>query len=527
MRRARSVFPATLILGLLLTSPTWGALTLWLDASDTNTTLDENDRDANDPSFSGSVATWLDKSGSLNNAQVEGLAPSLIAGGAPSGLPLINFPTSDDHYFRLSEKAVAGQTGISIFLVARAAGVHTGGGGVQYGLFDTWLSNQDNGDQFLNNRRDDILKSADPLMAGVGGASFGTANVEARAFSAEVEQGNLHIVTAKLASPSGEILTLINGDPASYRHCSIWVDLPNPPCFNPGAPRMELDTIARYDPILGLGVAAEGELAEIQIYDSFLSTTEEANIGAQLGQKWGIQTEYSTFVPPTVFHWSVDSSGDWNLPANWDGGGLVPDGTEGHNQTAVFGAGITSGRTVFTDQAVTVNQVRFDNTLTYAIVGLGSVNFAATTTMTPVPPGVDVLSGNHQFQAIVNLLDSTTANIASGSTLEFNHRLLLNGQTLTKTGGGTLAISNDVVLAGGTIDIQQGTIAGNGTVGGDVVNDGGTISPGNQNVQANSLVPEPATWLMLGVGLLMTAICGIRKKRSSIGEALYVSFGAP
>jgi len=51
------------------------------------------------------------------------------------------------------------------------------------------------------------------------------------------------------------------------------------------------------------------------------------------------------------------------------------------------------------------------------------------------------------------------------------------------------------------------------------VNNGGTISPGNSSAQANFVVPESATWLLMGVGLLMTAIRGIRKKPSSKGQA--------
>ena len=123
-------------------------------------------------------------------------------------------------------------------------------------------------------------------------------------------------------------------------------------------------------------------------------------------------------------------------------------------------------------------------------------------------------SGNHQFQAIVNLLDNGTANITSDSTLTFNNALNLNGNTLIKTGEGTMEINNTLNTGGGTVNLLQGTLSGGGSVGGDVVIEGGTISPGNQNVQANSLVPEPATCLLLGVGLLMTTLGSIRKMPS-------------
>lgn len=68
-----------------------------------------------------------------------------------------------------------------------------------------------------------------------------------------------------------------------------------------------------------------------------------------------------------------------------------------------------------------------------------------------------------------------------------------------------MSIRNDLVLGGGTIEIRQGMVSGNGTIGGDVTNDGGTISPGN-SVQGNtSVVPEPSSLLLLAAGwLLMT-----------------------
>ena len=90
-----------------------------------------------------------------------------------------------------------------------------------------------------------------------------------------------------------------------------------------------------------------------------------------------------------------------------------------------------------------------------------------------------------------------TTIIADGS----NNALTLNGNTLTKTGTGDLVIRNDLLTGGGMVSLQEGALAGNGTVGGDVVNDGGTISPGN-SLEAASIVPEPGTWLLTAVGLL-------------------------
>ena len=98
----------------------------------------------------------------------------------------------------------------------------------------------------------------------------------------------------------------------------------------------------------------------------------------------------------------------------------------------------------------------------------------------------------------------TTVDVAADSTLIFDGVLNLMGQTLTKTGDGTLAINNRVTLAGGTVVGAQGTISGAGTIGGDVDNQGGTISPGNSlaSSEAASQVPEPSSLWLLGMGLL-------------------------
>ena len=210
--------------------------------------------------------------------------------------------------------------------------------------------------------------------------------------------------------------------------------------------------------------------------------------------------------PPMNFSWTVNSSGDWNSASNWAPSVGPPGASDSaepfsSHQTATFGGTISENRTVFTDRAVNVRSILFDNTNSYAIAGHGNVNLIATTAAGQSTQ-ISVAQGSHQFQAIVELATDTSVDIASGSSLEFNNRLLLNGHTLIKTGEGTLAVSNDVVSGGGTINLSQGTLEGNGSVGGDVLNDGGIVSPGNNGVQSASAVPEPTTWLMLVMGML-------------------------
>ena len=216
--------------------------------------------------------------------------------------------------------------------------------------------------------------------------------------------------------------------------------------------------------------------------------------------------------PNTTFAWKNDVAGDWLDNSNWDPSSGAPPNDKDH--TAVFGGALTASKTVFTDDVVTVNSIQFINTNGYNIAGVGSVNLAATTAAPPVNPSIQVVQGSHQFQVNVNLLADTTADVASGSTLSFNNTLNLMGNTLTKTGEGTVAIRNDLTLAGGTVSLQQGTIAGNGTVGGDLNNEGGTISPGN-NAGSLSVVPEPAGALLLlgGVFFLSAGVARLSARK--------------
>ena len=260
-----------------------------------------------------------------------------------------------------------------------------------------------------------------------------------------------------------------------------------------GTPHLSIGTRNAKDP----GNYFRGMIDEVKLFDTALSDVE---ISVEMAAPAGMP-------PATDFTWQADDVGNWSLQNNWSYSGLPTLGiaNSSHHAT-IFSDAITTNTTVVTNNDVTVNRVEFDNaTQSYNISGHGTVNLAAKTDASMLNPSMAVLQGTHQFQAAVRLHADTNVDVASGSTLTFNNNLDLGSQTLTKTGVGTMLIRNDLVVGGGTLDITQGTVAGNGTIGGDVNNDSGTIAPGNSSL-SSSAVPEPGTWLLLVVGAVMIGL---------------------
>ena len=220
------------------------------------------------------------------------------------------------------------------------------------------------------------------------------------------------------------------------------------------------------------GRAANGLVDEVRLSNTALSVAEFLNAS------------------PLAFHWQNDSSGVWNDAASWMFG--VPNTNE---RTAVFGDVITADRSVLNAVAVTVKGVRFDNANSYVITGPGSIHLDADTGNV----AIDVLQGSHEFQQDVLLQDATDVDVAGGAVLNFNNELNLNGMTLTKTGMGALNVNN-ALTGGGTLDCQAGSCGGAGTLIGELVNSGGTVSPGNSpgvlEVQGDYRQSEHATLLI-------------------------------
>ncbi len=221
------------------------------------------------------------------------------------------------------------------------------------------------------------------------------------------------------------------------------------------------------------------EWAALLVYDHVLSEEDQIQVMDFLGNEYGIPS-VSSSGPPTDHVWTVDASGSWSSVNNWSFGIIPnsdPNTPNSGSHSATFGSKITAPRTVFTESEITVNRIVFDNANEYVIAGNYPIYLAASTV--PADPRIDVASGAHQFQTSVNLLSDTVVEVNGNATLIFNNELNLGGKTLTKTGDGTLSIRNDFATGGGTLLTVQGTINGNGTVGGSVENTGGTVAPGN------------------------------------------------
>jgi len=221
-------------------------------------------------------------------------------------------------------------------------------------------------------------------------------------------------------------------------------------------------------------------------------------------------TPVSAPIPPAIdFTWNSTESGDWNSLANWSRSGTGSPGTSGSfaNHTAIFGDKITANWTVVSNIGVSVRGITFDSANSYAIAGHGPVNLVEGTQVLPQnltgDSSIAVIQGSHQFQLPVELQNSTDVDVASNSELTFVNTVSLNGNTLTKTGDGNLLIGSVLNTGNGTLDCLQGTCSGSGTIGGDLNNAGGTISPGSS--LSASVVPEPSTFI-LAVGALSLAL---------------------
>ena len=220
------------------------------------------------------------------------------------------------------------------------------------------------------------------------------------------------------------------------------------------------------------------------------------------------QLIFSQIAPSNEVFWSLNGTGDWNLAQNWSTG-QVPNANDAE---VVFASIISAPRTVAVDTVVTAKQIRFDSQHSYVVAGNGSIQLEADAG----DAALAVEQSRHEFQVAMVLHNNTVVDTSSGTSLIFNNLLDLNGNTLTITGEGSVAMNNRLVTGGGTVLMQSGTMIGNGMVSGNLENVGGTLSPGAPPgilAATGNSVPEPASGLLLAAGLLIVCLRSPTSKR--------------
>lgn len=322
------------------------------------------------------------------------------------------------------------------------------------------------------------------------GAGFGGLDWQPSDFLGfRTDESNLYL----LSPMGGELVgSVTQGTPFTF-------DLSYDPAGNEGNGQLALSIVGGGSATQSLG---EGQKDFLPSFDRFGLLNLHIPGNETSTEVYFDDLTYTTNVPQATVssvNWGVDASGGWNGVSNWSPG-LVPDSND---LVVNFTSAITAPRTVFTDSDVTAKSINFDSASSYSVVGLGTVNLEAVTGTA----SIQVSQGSHEFQAVVSLQSNATADIADGTTLTFNNALNLNGNTLTQTGGGTLAINNMLHSSEGSLDLTSGRISGHGQVGGDLNNDGGTVTPGTSTalvaVGVSTVVPEPTTAFLATLALLL------------------------
>jgi len=187
-------------------------------------------------------------------------------------------------------------------------------------------------------------------------------------------------------------------------------------------------------------------LTESLWFGDLVSGTAEVNIDIDY-LRWDTTGAYAPMANPG---WAVNGSGDWNVSGNWGDG--LPNGI---GSVALLGPVINSAQTVYTNSAITVGTLKFDNANSYMVTGQGSL----TLQVASGTASVEVTQGSHKINLPSIFASDTNITVASGATLTIGNPMTIKANKIvTKTGAVNIQAPL-TIETGGVLNLGAGPAA--------------------------------------------------------------------
>ena len=148
--------------------------------------------------------------------------------------------------------------------------------------------------------------------------------------------------------------------------------------------------------------------------------------------------------------WAGGASNTWNSTSSWSPAQIPVNGDD-----LIFNTASANAQNNFANNALTLNSIAFNassqtlsqNSTNGILIGAGGVTVGNSL-------------GNSQMVLPVTLNASQTWSVGTGSTLSVNRAFAMGANTLTKTGAGTLRLTNNLGTssAGSQILVQNGIL---------------------------------------------------------------------
>src|SRR5205814_10645390 len=129
--------------------------------------------------------------------------------------------------------------------------------------------------------------------------------------------------------------------------------------------------------------------------------------------------------------------------ASWDIG-AIPNNID---SLANLGSIIQANSTVFSDLAITLGTLKYDNSHMYVVAGAGTLTMQVSSGSAQI---IVAQAGTQKLNIPTIIASNTVLNVASGGNLIVADPVTINsGKTLTQTGAGTVTYQSIVNVLGG------------------------------------------------------------------------------